>query len=103
MFLPQFAPIFLTYTKHLSRVARKIAPCDRVLSEDQRVWVCLEYARIQNAAGVKRRWPGRWVNIPASAKREFLREATCHDLNKSRSGRPRTARTPENIELDASL
>ena len=76
------------------------------LSKDQRVWVCLEHARIQNAAEVRRRWPGRWGNIPAPTKRiisttyrKFLREATCHDLNKGRSGRPRTARTPENIEL----
>ena len=30
---------------------------------------------------------------------KFLQEATCHDLNKGRSGRRRTARTPENIEL----
>ena len=45
--------------------------------------------------------------IPARTKRinnqrnvsKILREATCHDLNKGRSGRPRTARTPENIEF----
>ena len=76
------------------------------LSKDQRVWECLEHARIQNAAEVRRRWPGRWGNIPAPTKqtisttyRNFLREATCHDLNKGRSGRPRTAWTSENIEL----
>ena len=76
------------------------------LSKDQRVWVCLEHARIQNAAEVRTRWPGRWGNIPAPSKRtistthwKFLQEATCHDLNKGRSGHPRTARTPENIEL----
>jgi hypothetical protein len=77
------------------------------LSKDQRVWVCLEHARFQNAEEVRRRWPpGRWGNIPAPTKRtisttyrKFLREATFHDLNKGRSGRPRTARTPENIEL----
>ena len=76
-------------------------------SKDQRVWVYLEHARIQNAAEVRRRWRCRWGNnIPAPTKRtisttlrKFLREATCHDLNKGRSGRPRTARTPENIEL----
>ena len=51
--------------------------------------------------------PGRCGNIPAPFKRtisttyriESLREATCHDLNKGRSGRPRTAKAPENIEL----
>jgi hypothetical protein len=76
------------------------------LSKDQRVLVCLEHARFQNAEEVKRRWPGRWGNIPAPTKRtinttyrKFLREATCHDLNKGRNGSPRTARTPENIEL----
>ena len=76
------------------------------LSKEQRVWVCLQHARIQNAAEVKRRWPGRWGNVPSPTKRtitktyqKFLQEATCHDLNKGRSGRRRTARTPENIEL----
>ena len=77
------------------------------LSKDQRVWVCLEHARIQNAAEVRRRWPGRWGSIPAppneqSAQRieNFCeKRSTCHDLNKGLSGRPRTARTPENIEL----
>ena len=39
------------------------------LSKDQRVWVCLEHTRIQNAAEVKRRWPGRWGNIPPPTKR----------------------------------
>ena len=28
-----------------------------------------------------------------------MQETTCHDLNECRSGRQRTARTPENIEL----
>ena len=75
------------------------------LTKEQRVWVFLERARLDNAAEVKRRWPGRWGNIPAPTERtisttyrKFLREATCHDLNKGRSGRPRTARTPDNIE-----
>ena len=55
---------------------------------------------------VRRRWPGRWGNIPAPTKqkisttyRKFLREATCRNLNKGRSGCPRKAKTPENIEL----
>ena len=76
------------------------------LSEDQRIWMCLHHARIQNAAEAKRRWPHRWENAPSPTKQtitkayqKFLQEATCHDLNKGRSGRRRTARTPENIEL----
>ena len=77
-----------------------------VLLYGQRIWVSLHHARIQNAAEVKRRWPHRWENAPSPTKRtitktyqNFLQEATCHDLNKGRSGRRRTARTPENIEL----
>ena len=72
--------------------------------------MCLEHARFQNAAEVRRQWPGRWGNILPPSKRTirktyrtFLQEATCHDLNKGGSGRPRTARTPENIELRESL
>ena len=75
------------------------------LSKEQRVWVCLQHASIQNAVEVKRRWPSRWGNVPSPIKRtitkayqKFLQEATCHDLNKGRSGRRRNARTPKNIE-----
>jgi hypothetical protein len=39
------------------------------LTNDQRVWICLEHARFQNAAEVRRRWPGRWGNTPAPTKR----------------------------------
>ena len=63
-------------------------------------------SKIQNAVEVKRQWPGRWGSVPSPTKRTitktyqtFLQEATCPDLNKGRSGRRRTARTPENIEL----
>ena len=35
------------------------------LTKDQRVWICLEHARFQNAAEIRRRWPGRWGNTPA--------------------------------------
>ena len=44
-------------------------------------------------------YPAPTKRTISTTYREFLREATCHDLNKGRSGRPRTARTPENIEL----
>ena len=43
--------------------------------------------------------PARTKRTISTTYRKFLREATCHDLNKGRSGRPRTARTPENIEF----
>ena len=72
----------------------------------QRVWVCIEYARVNNAQEVIRRWAIYWDNIPAPSKqtviktfRKFEREGSCHNLNKGRSGRTRTARTAENIEL----
>ena len=72
----------------------------------QRVWVCIEYARVNNAQEVIRRWAIYWDNIPAPSKqtviktfRKFGREGSCHNLNKGRSGRTRTARTAENIEL----
>ena len=32
------------------------------LNKDQRVWVCLEHARVQNAAEVRRRWPNQTNN-----------------------------------------
>ena len=76
------------------------------LTNDQRVWLCLEYARVNNACEVQRRWAERWGNLPAPTKRtvmktyrKFVHEGTCHNLNKGRSGRRRTARTAENIEL----
>ena len=75
------------------------------LSKEQRLWVCLQHASIQNAVEVKRRWPSRWGNVPSPTKRaitktyqKFLQEATCHDFNKGRSGRRRNARTHKNIE-----
>ena len=61
---------------------------------------------VNNAEEVIRRWPIHWANVPSPSKhtmiktfRKFVREGTCHNLNKGRSGRTRTARTAENIEL----
>ena len=75
-------------------------------SNDQRTWVCLEMARVQNATEVIRRWPARWPNIPPPTKilvaityQRFQREGTVHNLNKGQSVRPRTIRTPHNINL----
>ena len=70
------------------------------LTNDQRIWLCLEYARVNNACEVQRRWAERWGNLPAPTKRtvmktyrKFVHEGTCHNLNKGRSGRWRTATT----------
>ena len=59
----------------------------------QRVWVCIEYARVNNAQEVIRRWAIYWDNIPAPSKqtviktfRKFEREGSCHNLNKGRAG-----------------
>ena len=39
------------------------------LSNDQRTWVCLEMALVQNATVVIRHWPARWPNIPPSSRK----------------------------------
>lgn len=76
------------------------------LTKDQRVWICVEYARVNNAEEVRRRWLGHLQNdrVPtrATIKRtfdKFATEGTCLNLNKGRSGRMRTGRTLENIDL----
>ena len=63
------------------------------LTKDQRVWICIEYARVNNTEEVRRRWLGRWPNdrtpSRAAIKRtydKFLTEGTCLNLNKGRSG-----------------
>ena len=47
------------------------------LTKDQRVWICVEYARVNNAEEVRRRWLGHWPNdrVPTTAtiKRTFDR------------------------------
>ena len=76
------------------------------LTKDQRVWICIEYARTNNVREVIRRWPVRWHGVPVPSKviikatfEKFVREGTCHILNKGRSGRLRTVRTQENINV----
>lgn len=75
------------------------------LNKDQRVWICLEFGRTNNAHEVSRRWHRRWPNDQAPTIRtilktfsKFVNEGTCLNVNKGRSGRLRTARTPEIIE-----
>ena len=56
------------------------------ITKDQRVWICLECARVNNAREVIRHWAGRWGNLPAPSEQlrkrfnfqTFLREGTCH-------------------------
>ena len=65
----------------------------RCLLKDQRVWICLEYDRVNNACQVLRRWAERWGNLPAPSNRTVMKtyrkqdEGTCHNLNKGRSGK----------------
>ena len=76
------------------------------LTKDQRVWICVEYARTNNVCEVIRRWPVRWYGIPVPSRltikstfEKFVREGTCLNLNKGRSGRLRTARTQQNVDV----
>jgi hypothetical protein len=38
------------------------------LTIQQRVWVCLQYATVNNAEEVIRRWPIYWGNVPCPSK-----------------------------------
>jgi len=59
------------------------------LTKEQRVWICLEFARVNNAAEVQRRWP---IHFPGRAPpsltairknvKKLNEESTCHNLNK---------------------
>ena len=76
------------------------------LTNDQHVWICLEFARVGNAAEVQRRWPKHFpqrplTSLPAIRKnaKKLNEEATCHNLNKGRSGRRRTAVTQQNVNM----
>ena len=76
------------------------------LTKDQRVWICIEFARTNNAHEVARRWVNRWQGIQVPTIRtiiktfhKFEEEGTCLNINKGRSGRRRTVRTPEVIEM----
>ena len=38
------------------------------LAKDQKVWICLEYAKVNDACEVLRRWAERWGNLPPYVK-----------------------------------
>ena len=44
------------------------------LNKDERVWVCFEMARVQNAHAVQRLWPGR--RVPAIHEYSRIAENT---------------------------
>ena len=69
------------------------------LTKNERVWICLEFARTNNANEVLRRWNNRWPNVQAPTVSTILKTFTCLNLNKERSGRRRTARTPGNVAM----
>ena len=75
------------------------------LAKDQRVWVCEEMARIDNAHEVRWSWPNRWPGVQASTVRTILKTFrkrndydTSLNRNQRNSGRPRTARSAANIQ-----
>ena len=79
----------------------------RRLTVQQRVWICIKYVELnRNAAAVRRQWIATWPNIPPPRKetisdtfRKFENEGTCQNLHIGRSGRPRTARSQQNVDL----
>ena len=94
-------PCLMLICKSIERKLSEMAP----LSKNQRVWICLEYARTNNASEVLRRWRRHWPNLPPPTVRtimktynKLLTEGTCLNLNKGRSGPRNTVTTPANIQ-----
>ena len=74
------------------------------LTTQERIWICIQMARLQNAAAVQRLWRQQWPGIvpphPTTIRGNFRKyQAHCTGLNMSngRSGRSKTARTAVNI------
>ena len=74
------------------------------LTQDQRIWVCIEMARLGNAKAVQRSWLNRWPGINAPTARmirqnfkKYSDHGTSLNRNRGNSGRPRTARSVENV------
>ena len=40
------------------------------LTTQQRVWICVEYARVNNAEEVLRRWRNHWHDVPSPGIRQ---------------------------------
>ena len=74
------------------------------LTTDQRVWVCLEMARVNNALQVRRLWANQFPGVqPPTARtirqnyRKYRTHGTSLNRNQNNSGRRRTARSVQNI------
>ena len=74
------------------------------LTTQERTWICIQIARLQNAAAVQHLWGQQWPGIvpphPTTIRRNFRKyqaHGTNLNMNKSRSGRRKTARTTVNI------
>ena len=74
------------------------------LTLDQRVWICMEMARLNNAHQVSRSWANHWPGIQAPAVSTIIRNfkkyqehGTSANRNKGKSGHQRTARSAESI------
>ena len=64
------------------------------LNKDERVWVCFEMARVQNAHAVQRLWPNCWPgrSVPTIHEilknyRHYRQHDTSLDRNKVNCGR----------------
>ena len=75
------------------------------LTTEQRVFLVQEYLRTHSLQDVANAFAEQFPNRAPPAKstiwknvRKYLQEGTSLNLNQGRSGRPRTARTPQNIE-----
>lgn len=76
------------------------------LTTEQRVWVCLEMAKFENAPFVRRKFrqafPNRRPPALSTIRKNFAKyksKGTSLNQNKGNSGRPRTATSDANIAL----
>ena len=75
------------------------------IARDQGTWICLDMARVRNAAQVRRGWANQWPGAPTPTARAILYNYRKYQeygtsLNRQRenSGRNRTIRSAENTE-----
>ena len=69
------------------------------LTTQKRIWICIQMARLQNAAAVQQ-WPGIVPSRPTIIRRNFRKNrshGTSLNVNIGRSERTKTARTAVNI------
>ena len=68
------------------------------LTLDQRVWICMEMARLNNAHQVGRSWANHWPGIQAPAVSTIIRNFKKYQEHGTSAGRQRTARSAESIQ-----